>query len=235
MQDTNTNPSINSNAYPPTGAALANTDMRRASEFEEDELFVAWSEDRQSATPQPLRAWIERYPAHRRALVDWAIDEPVLDAGLESMQADTRGEARTLAIGKNVLAEMRARYFAPQAVAAPAPAIADLVQAAKAHGMTAKALAGKVGIGLALMAKLNQRLIQVATLPDILVARLAAELKTGVAEVRAYLARPATLATSAQYKSDGVPQVAETEAFAEAIRTCTDMTAEEKQFWLSQN
>lgn len=203
---------------------------------EEDALYIAWSDDRQSASPQSLRTWIERYPEHRRALIDWATEEPVVEAHFQVVQPDPQAEARSLAIGKQVLAEMRASYFAQRtAVAEQKSAITDLVHAAKAQGLTAKVLAAKLGIGLTLMAKLNQRLLQIATLPDTLIERLAVELKTGAAEIRAYLARPATLASAAQYKSDGVPQVAQTETFKEALRVCNDMTAEEKQFWLSQN
>ena len=109
---------------------------------------------------------------------------------------------------------MRAQYFAavrkvraeptPPQTAAP---IADLVQAAKAQGLTAKALAAQIGIGLPLVAKLNQRLIRLATLPDELINRMAEALQTSGEQVRAYLARPATLSAAAQYKSDGVPSV----------------------------
>lgn len=203
-------------------------------EYAEDALYVAWSEDRQTGAPQPLHAWIDRYPEHRHSLIDWATEMPVVEYGLEYAVPDAVGEAQTLAIGKSVLSEMRTRYFAVQTSAAPINTVPinDLVQTAKARGLTAKALAAKLGVGLSLMAKLNQRLLKVGTLPQTLIDRLAAELNTGVAEVRDYLARPATLAAAAQYKSDGVPQVAEAEEFAEALRACSDMTVEQKQFWL---
>lgn len=205
---------------------------------EKDALFAAWSDDRQSGSPQPLRAWPNRYPQYADALIGWAADMPLLECSLENARPDPAGEAQTLAIGRNALAEMRAQYFASAATAAvtaqDAAPLADLVQAAKARGLTAKALAAQVGVGLPLIAKLNQRLICSATLPDELINRMVEALQTSGDQVRAYLARPATLSAAAQYKSDGVPTVSPTEDFAEAVRACVDMTDDQKKFWLSQ-
>jgi hypothetical protein len=208
---------------------------------EKDALFAAWSDDRQAPSPQPLRAWLNRYPQYADALIGWAADIPVLECGLENARPDPVGEAQTLTIGRQVLAEMRAKYFAsaemtqtaatPQHTTVP---IADLVQAAKVRGLTAKTLAGQIGIGLPLVAKLNQRLIRLATLPDELINRLAEALQTSGEQVRAYLTRPATLSGAAQYKSDSIPSVSEPQDFAEAVRTCVDMTEDQKQFWLNQ-
>ena len=200
---------------------------------EKDILFADWSEDRQSATPQSLRSWLNRYPQYADDLIGWAADAPALECALENAAPDLAGEAHTLTIGRNVLAEMRTRYFAALETA-PSAVIEDLIQAAKAQGLTPKTLATQIGVGLPLIAKLQQRLIRVSTLPEVLVNRLATALDTGAEQVRAYLARPTTLAAGASYKSDGVPQAAQAEDFDAAVRACTDMNAEQKQFWLEQ-
>ncbi len=198
-----------------------------------DILFADWSEDRQSATPQSLRAWLNRYPQFADELIGWAADAPTLECALETATPDAAGEAHTLAIGRSVVAEMRTRYFAALEPA-PVPALEDLIQAAKAQGLTPKTLASQIGVGLPLVAKLQQRLIRLSTIPEELVNRLAQALDTGTEQVRAYLARPSTLAMGASYKSDGVPQAGQAEDFDAAVRACTDMNAEQKQFWLEQ-
>lgn len=207
-----------------------------------DALFTAWTDDRQSKNPQPLRSWISRHPQYAEALIGWAADMPLLEYGLENAVSDQAGEARTLSLGRMALAEMRTQYFtsleknsiaSSTAIDQTAP-LNDMILAAKSRGLTGKALAGQVGIGLPLLAKMNQRLIHLATLPDELINRLANSLQVSVEQVRDYLARPATLSSAAQYKSDGVPQVADAEDFANAVRACPDMTQEQKQFWLNQ-
>lgn len=215
-------------------ANLNDLNNDRGQSRDEDALFAAWSEDRQTPAPQPLREWVARYPQYAPTLIAWAADMPLLECALESAAPDPAGEARTLIVGRQALAEMRAQYFAAEANAAPARPLDDLLQAARARGLTAKTLAARLDVGLPLVAKLNQRLVRLATIPDILVQRLANELETGVEQVRAYLARPATLAMSAQYKSDSVPQAAPPEDFTDCVRACSDMTNDQKQFWLEQ-
>ena len=212
----------------------ANLNDNMSQPRDEDALFAAWSEDRQTPAPQPLREWVSRYPQHAPTLIAWAADMPLLECALESAAPDAAGEAQTLAIGRNALAEMRALYFATEANAAPARPIDDLLQTAKARGLNARTLAARLDVGLPLVAKLNQRLVRLATIPDILIQRLANELDAGVEQVRAYLARPATLAVGAQYKSDSIPQAAQPEDFTACIRACPDMTDDQKQYWLEQ-
>lgn len=212
---------------------------------EKDALFTAWNDDRQSKNPQPLWAWVSRHPEHAEALIGWAADMPLLEYGLENAVPDPTGEARTLSLGRMALAEKRAQYFTAldknkensttlQTAPGQMAPLSDMIQAAKAHGLTGKALAGQLGIGLPLLAKLNQRLIHLSTLPDELINRLSDSLQASVEQVRDYLARPATLSSAAQYKSDGVPEVADAEDFANAVRACSDMTEEQKQFWLNE-
>lgn len=215
-------------------ANLNNANSDAAMPHDEDALFAAWNEDRQAGKPRPLREWVNRYPQYAPSLIAWAADMPLLECALESAAPDRNAEARTLAVGRQALAEMRAYYFAARTEAQPAPAIDNLLQAAKTHGLTAGKLAARLNVGLPLVAKLNQRLVRLATIPESLLQGLADELHTGVEQVRAYLARPATLAASAQYKADSVPQVSAPEDFADAIRACTDMTNDRKQFWLEQ-
>ena len=217
----------------PMNQNLYNTADTERQQNEKDILFADWSEDRQSGSPQPLRAWLNRYPQHADELIGWAADAPTLECALENAAPDVAGEAHTLAIGRTVLAEMRTRYFAGLE-AAPRAVVDDLIQAAKGQGLTPKTLAAQIGVGLPMIAKLQQRLIRLSTIPEELVNRLAQSLDTGAEQVRAYLSRPTTLAAGASYKSDGVPQAAPTEDFEAAVRACTDMSAEQKQFWLKQ-
>ena len=212
----------------------ANLNTETTSPRDEDALFAAWNEDRQANAPRSLREWVNRYPQHAPSLIAWAADMPLLECALESAIPDSNAEAHTLAVGRQALAEMRAQYFAAQPAAAPAAAIDNLLQAARTHGLTAGRLAARLNVGLPLVAKLNQRLVRLATIPESLLQGLADELQTGVEQVRAYLARPATLAASAQYKADSAPQVSAPEDFADAVRACTDMTNDQKQFWLDQ-
>ncbi len=170
--------------------------MTHAEENERDALFAAWSEDRQGRAPRSLQEWIELHPAYAADLIRWAAEAPLLDCALD-LPPDAAGEARVLAIGRQVLAEMRARYQ----TAAVTP-LQGLLEAARSRGLTPKALAGRLNVGLSTVAKLQQRHFRLASIPSELIACLADALQVSADQVRDYLRRPPTLAPAASYKSE---------------------------------
>lgn len=196
--------------------------MKRHTEDNLDALYMAWQEDRLSTTPTPLQDWLARYPNHASEIVRWTQHEPLV-AWSETQTTEPALYARAETIGRNVVAEMRARYETP---------LHSLLATAKARGLSPKALAEQLHVGQPIVAKLQQRLLRVASLPGELIEALADALGVSGEQVRAYLYQPATLAAGASYKSDTVPQVADQEDFADAIRACTDMTDAQKSRWL---
>lgn len=195
-----------------------------------DRLYAAWKDDRGSAAPTALREWTARYPAHANELAQWTADVTVTacEADLSGSEID-RAEQRALEIGRNIVAARRARY-----TVAAAPALADIYSAAKSCGLNPRSLASRLGVGLAVVAKLQQRLIRFSTIPAAVIDRLAMELQVSAQQVSDYLRQPASLAAGASYKSAGVPQASAQEDFAQAVRSCADMSAEQKALWLAE-
>jgi len=193
-----------------------------------DTLYAAWKDDRQSAFPVALREWTAQYPSAATELTQWTAAAGMLqcEEDLDGSAID-RTEASTVAIGKAVLAERRARYSVVRS-------FIDIYAAARDCGMTPRSLGIAVGVGLPIIAKLQQRLIRFASLPTALIEALASALQVSATQVRDYLSQPASLAVGASYKSNAIPHAAEQEEFAEAIRACPDMTAEQKSAWLSR-
>ena len=189
-----------------------------------DSLYIAWSEDRKSAAPKPLRDWTSANPGHADALTAWTADAPLLDLA-DGQPANFAGERRVVEIGLNVVAEMRAQYFAD---AAPP---ASLIAAAKARGLTLAAFAQRLGVGLTVASKLNRRLIHGGTVPAAFIQQMADALDLTAAQIRAYLNLSPTLAQGAMYRADAAPQVSEQQDFAEAIAAAPDMDAAAKALW----
>jgi hypothetical protein len=196
-----------------------------------DRLYAAWKDDRTSVAPTALREWTAQYPAQADEVMHWTTVAPVLDCAAELSGPEIdRIEERVSEIGRNLIAARRARYSV-----AATPAFSDIYSAAKARGLNPRTLAARLGVGLAIVAKLQQRLIRYGTLPAALVDRLALELQVSAQQVSDYLRQPASLATGASYKSSGVPQAAAQVDFAEAIRACAEMSEKQKAIWLSEN
>lgn len=182
-----------------------------------DALFAQWSADRQTAAPTPLRIWLDRYPEHATDLIHWATQAPIADRA-ETLYADPEGEARTLAVGLNVVAEFRARYEA---------SLPSLLT----RGLNASALAERLSLSVPLVFKLERRLLSFASLPAALIDRLADVLQVTERQVRDYLNQPPTLAAGASYRADNAPKAVRQQDFLQAVRTDHEMTEEEKAFW----
>jgi hypothetical protein len=197
--------------------------MNKTLEMEKDALFIAWSEDRKTAAPRPLQDWIARYPDYADDLVRWMTTHPTLEVAAQ-MPADAEGEARVRTLGRQVIAEMRARYDTR---------LVGLLATAKARGLNADTLAERLEIGQPLVIKLERRLLRFASLPGQLIDRLAETLQVSAEQVRAYLRQPPTLAAGASYKSDRIPQTTAQQDFAQAVRACDEMTAAQKTTWLA--
>jgi hypothetical protein len=197
-------------------------------DLEMDRLFAAWQDDRASATPATLREWKARYPAQAAELAQWTAEAPVVACETEQTGPEIdRAEQRALTMGRDMIAARRAHYTV-------VPALADIYSVAAGRGLNVRALATRLGVGVAIVAKLQQRLIRYSTIPAALIDRLATELQVSAQQVRDYLQQPSSLSASASYKSSGVPQAAEPVDFAQAIRSCAEMSADQKAQWLSE-
>ena len=196
---------------------------------EREELYMVWRQDRELIAPRPLRRWIAEYPDFADDFVGWASELPLLQPALYRA-ADPAAEARLATVGRSVVAEMRAQYGM-----APAPLV-SLLEAAKRRNLRLKDVADQLGVGVPIVSKLEQRLLQFSTLPETLIRKLAETLEVGAEAVRDYLRCPPTLAAGAAYQYTGkaAPHVAEQQDFAEAIRSCPGMDAAEKQVWLAE-
>jgi hypothetical protein len=196
-------------------------------ECEMDSLFAAWSEDRTSAAPLALKEWIARYPDCAEELTQWAANAPVMDFA-ETQGEDAAADARVLALGQQVLTDLRARMAPTVAVRR----LASLKDAAQAVGLNLKALEARLGLGRSVMMKLEYRQIRATSVPAVCVERLAEALRVGIEDVRTYLNQSPRLAPGASYKyPNGKPEVGAQEDFAEAIRACSDMTEAQKAEW----
>ncbi len=193
---------------------------------DKDALFAAYEADRRSSAPRSLTDWLRDYPDSSADLMQWASDAPLRENGDSFRYADAESASRLERVGLNLIAEIRAGY----AAATPAP-LTSLFAAAKECGLSPKQLAAALGVGMPIVAKLQSRLIQAASIPQNFLQALADTLNVQVQQMRDYLAQPPTLAQSASYRSQAIPQAGKQEDFALAIQNCTDMTEEQKARW----
>src|SRR5579884_4133959 len=92
-------------------------------------------------------------------------------------------------------------------------------------------LAERLSLSVPLVFKLERRLLSFASLPAVLIDRLAEALQVTERQVRDYLNQPPTLAAGANYRADSAPKAVRQQDFLQAVRTDHEMTEEQKAFW----
>jgi hypothetical protein len=173
--------------------------------------------------------WISRYPQYEQELVDFTVHwSAVREApALELRPEEARREA---GLHMPTVRRLIEKYSAP-VEAAP---LEGLVAEARARGLSPKALAEKAGLSLALVTKLDRRLLSFATIPQQVLSILANTLGREVEAVARYLQGGALMApATVRYRADKAPALPGQQDFREAVQTDRTLTEEQKATLLS--
>ncbi len=112
--------------------------------------------------------------------------------------------------------------------------LTSLVEEAKTYGYTPQQFARTLRLDTPLLTRLNQRLLDVGTVPRTLIHQMARLLDRSLEEITVYLSQPPRLAAGAQYKAKQAPMVRESSAppsFADALDR---LPLEDRDYWRAQ-
>ncbi len=193
-----------------------------------DDVLLAFSEARAAAPGDKalLRSWTVRYPELAGDLI--AADYARLMAGMTLSDAleDGPEDAAVAALGREVIAARRK---------ASRPPLTSLVSDAAAQGLDVPALASALRLDRLLLGRLEQRLLDAATLPLALIQQMAQLLDRAPGEVAAYLRGSPRLAAQAHFRARRTPSLplseAERASFVQALQSGQDMSGEDRAYW----
>jgi transcriptional regulator with XRE-family HTH domain len=175
---------------------------------------------------------LQRYPAHALALTEFS-------AALVATASYEREEPTPAT--ERIAAQARARALAAVFPVAAQPtraatAIASLKALRQARGLTAKAVAQRLGLGVDVLSGLEAGVIRVASVPERLARSLGEALDATLDQVLLALQTQAAVAPALLRSTQGATvrgaQPHELD-FAEAVRLSPGMTAEQKALWLA--
>jgi hypothetical protein len=181
-----------------------------------------------------LAEWIRRFPDYSQELTEfaaaWALME-ALPPDPGNVERSTPDRAPGLPpVISDLLREKRAERDQPPR---SAPAIAGLVAEAKARGLSPQKLADAADMNVALVRKLDLRLIYFGTIPTPAIEALAAALSRDVVAVAAYLQGPPKLPAAASFHADAAPAIGRLEDFFSAVRSDTTLEESRRRRWLA--
>jgi len=179
------------------------------------------------------REWAERFPEYAKDIRDFVTSWRLAARLPPDPRAVPIDAATFVQQGMAVvMAVFRSEQEKDRAVFPPGP-IESLYAEAQAHSITPVDLAARLDVSLPLVAKLNRRLIDPASIPRELIEAIAATLERVADAVRAYLVRTPTLATGAFHRAATKPAIAGRENFFAAVRADSALTDEQRARWLA--
>lgn len=178
-----------------------------------------------------LTEWIRRYPQYARELTEFAASWGLWEslprvAGCEDVDEDTL-VLRGMSIVQNILHEQTQR-----ARDRKHPLVSILTEGA-AHGLMLQEIAERTRLSVALVRKLDRRLILFASLPREAIELLARVIQRESDVVAGYLQQAPLLPKHASYRAEQAPRLARPEHFFDAVRADGTMTEANRTYWLA--
>ena len=208
--------------------------MENESRIMLDDVFNMFVAENDEPTAENLRIWIERYPQFGRELVEFAAawaeqlvlpPAPGMEPATEKVLID-----RAMSYVLNVACE---RDNQVQGHIESGDVVNSLTEEAQCAGMNAQELVKACRLDLALMSKLNRRLIEPKTIPAPLIGLFARQLRKPIAAIVDYLAQPPQVTVSLAFLARDKPTRATQQSFADAVRG-SSLPEYEKARWLRE-
>jgi DNA-binding LacI/PurR family transcriptional regulator len=185
-----------------------------------------------------LDLWIERYPEYEQELTNFALAWMLSESLPVAPDADRVPDTRLVERGMQAVQQLLVtkQHPEPAAVLAGSSAadrISGLMAEARARGLRPRQFVQTTGLGDALLAKLDRRLIRFASIPNEVIERIASALQHDLDSVRQYLQQAPSFATTAAYRAEQAPQLAGPEDFVAAAASDSTMSETQRAYWHS--
>jgi hypothetical protein len=185
-----------------------------------------------------LRQWIEHYPEYEQELTDFAMAWMLSESLPVPPGAAQVTDSRLVERGMQAVQQLLTKKQQPESAAllassSAAEQISGLMAEARARGLRPRQFVQVTGLGDALLAKLDRRLIRFASIPNEVIERIASALQRDLDSVRQYLQQAPSFATTAAYRAEQAPQLAEPEDFFAAAASDSTMSAAQRAHWQS--
>ena len=198
-----------------------------------DNILDAYVTEVETPNLEVLKEWIRKYPQYQRELTDftiaWIQMEELRPINRDKTDHDTL-VLRAMSVVQNLYRIGEQKSVPSQSAKNP---IEKLVAEAETQGFSQDQFAAQLKLSVGLLWKLDRRLIKYSSIPVELIENIAGALRRGLQIVAEYFHRQPTLALNASYKAKRQPQVSEPTNFFDEVRSDTDLSNEDRAYWLA--
>ncbi len=199
------------------GRQNARFDTRTTDDVQEiEQAFIMAREQGES-----LAAWLERYPQHAVALIDLA---SALDAYDNAPAPDAQAVVAMTKMLRTALAQVAGPLT-------PTP-VPGLVAQGRKLGLSVPQFARHLHLTNDILVKLDQGVLQMATIPRSLFAQLATVLQSTQETIEASLRQQPT-AQGAFFYAKQAPDAPQQQSFVDALGQSQDLSPADREYWLA--
>ena len=183
-----------------------------------------------ASSPGPSREilarWVERYPQYAEALAEFTVNWTAATPLAPPAANDTEHAASAAARHRGLVQAVLDRQALRPEDAAP---LRGLVAEAQARGLSRREMAAALDLSIALVDRLDRRLVRYQTIPAAILESISRLLSTGTQQVARYLQGAPLLPTAASYRSEQAPAVPQAQDFAAAVEADRTLSPERKR------
>lgn len=194
-----------------------------------DDVLHEFVAENDRPTAENIQKWVAYYPHFEKELVDFAAtwaEQLVLP------EAPDLGDASERVLIDRAMSHVQNMAYHTSGAQAESP-IQNLTGEAQRAGMDSQEFAKACGLDLALVSKLNSRMIEPATIPGSLVRHVARLIDRSFDAVANYLAMPPRNLAGNAYLARAKPSSFGRQSFADAVNA-SSLSDAEKRRWLDE-
>lgn len=193
-------------------------------------ILYEFVDSNKQPTYDVIQEWVNRYPEFEKELVEFAVSWSLSEKLPPNPEVAKIDEETLVLRGMSVVQNLLNNSgFSNLNESVP---ISNLIEEAKTQGLSLHDLAERCRLSVALITKLHRRLIIFGTIPNEVLYSLAEALKRKTVDFEQYLCSVSVPAT-VKFRTSSRPQSSQQQDFFEAIRTDSQISNENKQYWLT--
>ncbi len=197
-----------------------------------NDVLDAYMAATQNPSREILTEWIRKYPQYEKELTDftvvWIQMESFPPAEREELDEDIL-VLRGMSVVQNLLHKIKAR---PTVEQQPRYSIESLIAEGRSQGLQPAQIADLLKLSVALLRKLDRRLILFISIPLELIEAIASSINREILSVAEYLQGEPILPKKAHYKAEQTPFVSEQRDFFDEVRSDQEISEEHRDRWL---
>jgi len=194
-----------------------------------EEILYRFQMENEVPTRDVIQAWMTQYPQFAREIEDYAAEWVLSEctALLPPTLDEEHIRARVQSIAGNVLQQLHQEHGPTHP-----PPFQSIPEALTAVGLSPTDAEQRCDVDQSILRLVDRGLIQLASIPQRFLTRLAAVLQVSREQLQAFLQQRPRFSPTMQWKSSQVPQLNEPISFQEAVRL-SNMSEAQKRHWLA--